>query len=162
MRASERKQAYVTWLDLVVLIVLGLAAIGGYTQGFVRGMARLLGLLAILGLGWAAMVRFADQPTAQTTVLWAMGTTALLTVLVAGIVWSLTHALPRFVHRLLWNRLLGIIPTLVQALLVVALLLALAERLAPEQSTQDLIRNGIVTGPLLLPFQLIEQALLPR
>ncbi len=145
----------------MVLAVLGLAAIGGYTQGFLRGMARLLGLLAILLLGWGAMLRFADQPTAQATMLWALGTTALLTMLVAGVVWSLTHATPSFVHRLLWNRMLGIIPALLQALLVVALLLALAESLAPEQSTQELIRNGVVTGPLLLPFQLIEQALLP-
>lgn len=145
-----------TWVDVVVLLVLVLVAVGGYAQGFVRGLVRLLALGVIAVLGWF-VAAWAEQGDVVATLQRVGAGLAVMTLLVSIVAWSLLYTVGKQVHANRWNRAFGVVPALAQGLVVVGLLLTLAERLAPEQSTQELIRNGAITQLLIAPFDLLEQ-----
>lgn len=146
-----------TWLDLVCLLTLGIVAVGGYAQGFVRGILRTLSLVGGGALGVLFMLRVEPREDLQQMVLWTVAA-ALLGIVVASLfTWSVSRAIPPFVHHSIMNRVLGVLPAVVIELVVLVFLLGLAERLAvtPEQST--FLRSGILTGPLIVIVDWIEQ-----
>lgn len=148
-----------TWLDAAVLAFLLLVAAGGYRQGLVRGLVRVLALVLITGFGLLLVLGIA-LPTLRDTVERVFVFVALLTLAMGGVAWWLLHTLPPRLHRRRWNKVLGIVPALLQGIIVAGLLLAVAERVVPAASMQALIRNGTLTGRLLAPFDLIERWLI--
>lgn len=146
-----------TWLDVVCTLSLVLVAVGGYTQGLIRGTLRLIALAAGGLLGAGLMLRLGTLGTPRTTAIWASAA-ALLGVAVSSLLaWSATGAVPRTVHESLPNRILGIVPALFAGAVILALVLSLTERLAMTTQTQQLIRTGILTGPLVSIVDLVEQ-----
>ncbi len=146
-----------TWLDLICGLFLLLASIGGYTQGFIRGSLRLLVLLSAGVLGVLFALRPDSLATARATLLWT-GAFALLGFAVAAILaWNANRAIPDFVHRSPANRLLGILPALLIAVVVLVLGLGVGERLVVSPTDQAFIRSGVLTGPLVDTGDLIEQ-----
>ncbi len=146
-----------TWLDLLCGLFLLLVGIGGYAQGFIRGGLRLLALLVGSALGLLFTMRLGSLATATAAVVWA-GAAAMLGITVAALAaWSLAKALPNVVHRALTNRLLGILPAVVLGLVILVIGLGLVDRLTTSSATQELLRKGLVTGPLVGAGDLIEQ-----
>ncbi len=146
-----------TWLDLVCGLFLALVAVGGYAQGLIRGVARLGVLLGGGALGALVVLQLGSFDTAAATAGWAAAI-ALLALGGTGLVgWSMARIVPRFMHAMLANRLLGVLPALLAGLVILALVLALAERLAVTSETQAFIRSGVVTGPLVSTVDLVEQ-----
>lgn len=146
-----------TWLDLGCTLGLVLIAAGGYSQGLIRGVLRLVALVAGGLLGAGLMLRLGTLGTPSTTALWASAA-ALLGVAVSGLLaWSASNTVPRSVHESLPNRILGILPALLAGAIILALGLSLAERIAMTVQTQELIRTGIITGPLAGIVDLVEQ-----
>jgi uncharacterized membrane protein required for colicin V production len=146
-----------TWLDLLCGLLLLLLGAGGYAQGFLRGLLRLVALLGGGAFGAALMLRMGTLGTAQATALWAAvaGIAGLLGI--GLIFWTVLHAIPRFVHTSLPNRWLGVVPALVIGLVILALLLSFVERVALYPETQAFIRSGLLTGPLVEVVDLMEQ-----
>ena len=146
-----------TWLDAVCFVLLLLVGLGGYEQGAIRGILRLVGLLAGGGLGFLLVLRVGTLDTVQGAAASAI-IAILLGVTATGLlIWSVTRMLPSFVHRNPANRALGILPALVVGLLILTLALGLAERLVTTQERQAFIRAGKLTGPLVRVVDLVEQ-----
>ena len=146
-----------TWLDLLCCLLLALVAVGGYTQGLLRGLLRLLALLAGGILGTLLMLRLGALGTPRATAAWAIAA-ALLGVAITGLLaWGAARVVPHFMHETLTNRLLGIVPALLIGLVILALLLGLVERVALTAETQEFIRDGLLTGPLVRVVDLVEQ-----
>ena len=146
-----------TLLDVVCGVFLVLVGIGGYAQGLIRGVLRLLALLGGAALGTLFALRVGSSGTARGAAGWA-GAAALLGIVVCGLVaWSAAKAIPPFVHRTLANRLLGVLPALLLGLLILAVGLGLAERVVAAPETQAYIRSGLLTGPLVEAVDVAEQ-----
>jgi hypothetical protein len=94
---------------------------------------------------------------ARATAMWAASAALLGLAFTAAIAWAASRGVPRFVHQTLTNRLLGILPALLIGLVMVALGLALIDRIALEPATQELIRRGVLTGPLVAVVDVLEQ-----
>ncbi len=146
-----------TWLDLLCGLLLLLLMAGGYAQGFIRGVLRLVALFGGGLLGTLLMLRLGTLGTAPTTAVWA-AVVALIGVTVSSLIfWSLTRIVPPFVHARFLNRLLGTLPALLIGLVILALILSLADRVALREETQLLIREGLLTGPLVQTVDALEQ-----
>lgn len=148
-----------TWLDLVCVVLLVLAGIGGYEQGFIRGIARLLALLLGGALGALTIARLDLLNTASGAIGWAIAIAVIALAAMGMLIWSMGRAVPSFIHQAPANRVLGVLPALFLGLVILTLLLGLAERLALSPATQSFIRSGGLTGPLVGAVDLIEQSI---
>ncbi len=149
-----------TWLDVACGVLLVLIATGGYVQGFIRGLLRLLALSAGCILGFLFVQRLQTLTTLRTTLFWAAAAAGLGELVAMLIAWSISRSIPGSIHRSLPNRLLGIVPALVPGIVVMALALGLVARLAETQALPALIHRGALTGPLASAIDLAEQALI--
>lgn len=146
-----------TWLDVVCILGLVLVAIGGYTQGLIRGALRLMALAAGGLLGAGLMLRLGALGTPRATAIWASAAALLGVAVSSMLAWSAGGAVPRAIHESLPNRILGILPALFAGAVILALVLSLAERIAMTTHTQQLIRTGIISGPLVSIVDFVEQ-----
>ena len=148
-----------TWLDAAVVAFLLLVGAGGYHQGLIRGLTRLVALAAI-ALTALVLGLSVDSDGDLRTLLLRMAALCLAVILVVGTVtWGLNRLVPRAWHRSLANRLLGTLPALLLGVAVAALLLGLAHRLAIDPGTQRELERGVLTGPLVQPVSWLERAL---
>ena len=146
-----------TWLDLVCLLTLGIVAVGGYAQGFVRGILRIFSLLGGGALGVLFMLRVEPSDDLQQMVLWTIGAALLGIVITSLFSWSVSRAIPPSVHHSITNRVLGVVPALMIELVVLVVVLGLADRLAITAGQSTFLRSGILTGPLIVIVDWIEQ-----
>jgi uncharacterized membrane protein required for colicin V production len=146
-----------TWLDIMCILGLTLVAAGGYNQGFSRGILRLATLVVGGLLGAGLMFHMGTLGTPRATAVWAVAAALLAMIASSLIAWSAIGAVPRRVHEWLPNRILGLLPALVVGVIILALSLSFAERVASAVDTQQLIRTGMVTGPLVSAVDLVEQ-----
>lgn len=92
--------------------------------------------------------------------LWTVGA-ALLGILVTSLfTWSISRAVPAFIHESLVNRVLGVLPAVLIDLVVLTFALGLAERLALTIDQRVFLRGGLLTGPLIAITDWLEQAFL--
>lgn len=145
-------------LDAALVAVFALMASGGYRQGCVRGMVRLVALALIGGLSVLPVLLLPPTDTLRGSMLQA-GAIAVCTVLVAALLArAMNRKVARDVHQARWNRVLGVVPALVQGVVLVALLVGLAHRLAITPEHQHYIAQGWISGPLSQPLVWLERA----
>ena len=148
-----------TWLDLICVVFLAIVGIGGFAEGFIRGFLRLLALLAGGALG-ALFVPRLGAPLGVGAAIGVALAAGMGAMLVTGLLaWSAARAIPGFIHDILANRLLGVVPAVMLALLILTLALGLAERIADAPETQEFLRSGTLTGPLIDATDLLEQTI---
>jgi uncharacterized membrane protein required for colicin V production len=148
-----------TWLDAGVVVFILLVGLGGYYQGLLRGLTR---TIALLGTGLIALTLSLGAAIGGTLEGVVVRTLALVlaVVLVVGVItWSINRVIPRSFHHSPVNRVLGVVPAVLQGVIVVALVLGFVHRVAFDQATQRYIEQGRVTGPLIVPFSWIERSL---
>jgi uncharacterized membrane protein required for colicin V production len=149
----------ITALDGAVVVALLLITVGGYRQGLIRGLTRLAGLLIAgllaLLLGAGASLRGGIESLVIRTAALFAG----VLLVVGALTWLVNRAVPRPLHESLVNRVLGVLPALLQGLVVIALLLGLAHRIAIDDEMARYIAGGRVTGPLVQPFDWLERSL---
>lgn len=148
-----------TALDAAVIALLVLISAGGYHQGLIRGLTRLLGLALIALTTLIFSVGISNRGDLQAMILRTLALCAAIILAVGALIWLLNRAIPRAWHNALINKLLGIVPALLQGVIVAALILGLVHRLALEQEMQQYLARGLVTGPLVLPVSWLEQSL---
>ncbi len=148
-----------TPLDAAVLALLVLIGAGGYHQGLIRGLTRLLGLLLIAFVTLLLSVGISNRGELQAMILRTLALCAAIMLLVGVLTSLLNRAIPRAWHATRINKLLGVVPALLQGLLVATLMLGLIHRLALEPEMQQYLARGVVTGPLILPVSWMEQSL---
>lgn len=148
-----------TLLDAAVLALLALIGAGGYHQGLIRGITRTAALLAI-GLLAAILTAGATiEGTIQNVIVRTLTLFGGVLLVVGTLTWLINWAIPRSFHTTLINKILGIVPALLQGLIVVALALGFLHRVALDQAMQNYLAGGLVTGPLILPFGWLERTL---
>lgn len=148
-----------TLLDVIVMILLTLIATGGYWQGFVRGLVRIATLVVIGLLAAALMLSVPFEEDLQTIMLRSVALLIGVTILTGALAWLINRAVPPAIHASRWNRALGVVPALLQGLIVAVLALGVAHRVALEPQLQDYIARGMITGPLLSLFDWLELTL---
>jgi xanthine/uracil permease len=95
------------------------------------------------------MQRAGYLPAAHTTALWASAA-ALLGLSVATLLsWSISAAIPPWLHHNIVNRVLGVLPALLVGVMILMLGLGLADRLVDQPAQQAFLRSGRLTGPLI-------------
>lgn len=148
-----------TLLDAAVLALLALIGAGGYYQGLIRGITRTAALLAI-GLLAALLTSSATiEGAIQTVILRTLTIVGGVLLVVGTLTWLINWAIPRSFHATLINKILGIVPALIQGLIVLALALGFFHRIALDQAMQDYLARGLITGPLIQPFGWLERTL---
>lgn len=148
-----------TALDAAVLALLTLIGTGGYHQGLLRGLTRLSALLAIGLLALILSIGLTTSIPITALVLRTLALIAAVTLIVGLLTWLINRAVPRRYHELRINRILGIVPAILQGLIVLSLLLGLYQRVALAQETQRYIAGGAITGRLIEPIDWLEQSL---
>jgi uncharacterized membrane protein required for colicin V production len=145
-------------LDAALVVVFALIASGGYRQGCVRGMVRLLALALIGGLSVLLLLLLPPHHTLRGSLVRA-GVIVACAVLAAALLTSVINRnLARHVHGAHWNRILGVVPALLQGVVLVSLLVGLAHRLAITPEHQQYIAQGWISGPLREPLMWLERA----
>lgn len=148
-----------TLLDAAVLALLGLIGAGGYHQGLIRGITRTAALLTI-GLLAAILTAGATiEGSIQSVIARTLALFGGVVLVVGTLTWLINWAIPRSFHATLINKLLGIVPGVLQGLIVLALALGLLHRIALDQAMQQYLARGLVTGPLIQPFGWLERTL---
>lgn len=148
-----------TRLDLGVIALLLLIAAGGYRQGLIRGLMRTAALSAIGLIAATFSLSLAIDGSIQVVVLRVAALFGSIVLLVSALVWLINRTIPRTFHQSRLNHALGVLPALVQGVLVLSLGLGLFYRLAFEQTTQQYIANGMITGPMIQPVIWLERAI---
>jgi uncharacterized membrane protein required for colicin V production len=148
-----------TLLDAAVLALLALIGAGGYHQGLIRGITRTAALLAIGMLTALLSAGVTLEGSIQIVIARTLTIFGGVLLVVATLTWLINWAIPPGFHDTLINRLLGIVPGLLQGLIVLALALGFAHRVALDLAMQQYIARGLVTGPLILPFGWLERTL---
>ena len=148
-----------TALDAAVLAVLVLIGAGGYHQGLIRGLTRLFGLVLIALTTLILSTGISNRGGLQLMVLRTLALCAAVLLTVGAFTWLVNRTIPRAWHKAAINKLLGVLPALLQGLIVAALILGLVHRLALEQEMQQYLARGAITGPLILPVSWLEQSL---
>lgn len=137
-----------TGVDLVIIVILLLAAVGGYRRGFVIQVASILGALAALAVARAEypdvrhfLAGFAPQSSWLTVI-------AYLIVFLA--VWAAIIVVARRIRGLLhilqlgWmDRLGGVVIGLLQGALLLVLLLSLGRIVPNHQLKQAIARSTL-------------------
>ncbi|WP_029214509.1 CvpA family protein [Kallotenue papyrolyticum] len=148
-----------TALDVAVLALLLLIGLGGYRQGLLRGLTRLAALLSAtllaLLLGPRTPLRGALRLDIARLAVLFLG----LLIATGTLAWLANRAISEALHTSRLNRALGVLPALALGLLVLAVLLGLAQRLAPNDALASYIAGGRVSGPLAQPFFWLERRL---
>lgn len=148
-----------TWLDAAVVLALLLIGAGGYRQGLLRGLTRLSALIAI---GLVAIILSGSMTLdgdVRDVITRALTLLAGVVLIVGLLTWFVNRTVPRSFHQMRINRVLGIVPALLQGVIVIALALGFAHRVAIDQAMQEYLARGVVTGPLILPFDWLERAI---
>lgn len=150
-----------TWVDLIVIVVLALAAFGGFRQGFIVQTATLLGSIA------AFFVARQEYPDVRRILAQIAGGSSWLTVvaylLVFLIVWGAIIFIARRIRgavRLfgfgLLDRLGGAAIGFLQGLLVVELLLYLGKRV-PAAGLRHAVNHAALTPSLVQLIPLLHR-----
>lgn len=148
-----------TLLDAGVIALLVLIGAGGYQQGLVRGLTR-TGALLLIGLITALLsIGISLQGGIQQVLLRTFALFCGGVLVVGALIWLVNRVVPASFHRARLNRVLGVLPAIVQGTIVLALALGFIHRVAFDQETQRYIARGIVTGPLIEPVAWLEQSL---
>jgi uncharacterized membrane protein required for colicin V production len=146
-----------TMLDAALVAVLVAIASGGYRQGCVRGMVRLVVLALIGGLSVLLLLLLPLHDTLGGSLVQA-GVIAVGMVLIAALLASvINRKVTRHVHQARWNRILGVVPALVQGVVLASLVVGLAYRLAITPELQHYIAQGWISGPLSEPVVWLER-----
>ena len=148
-----------TPLDAAVVAFLVLVGAGGYRQGLIRGLTRLIALAAIALISLVLGIGIGAQGGLQAMLLRTAALCAAVVLLVSALTWLLNWAVPRGWHRSRVNRVLGTLPAIAQGVVVAALVLGLLHRLAIDPATERYLERGFLTGPLVQPVAWLEQAL---
>ncbi len=148
-----------TLLDAAVLLLLLLIGAGGYHQGLIRGLTRTAALLTIGMLTLLLSTGAAIEGSIQTVVTRTLTIFGGVLLLVGTLTWLVNRAIPNAFHQTLTNKILGIVPGLIQGLIVLALALGFVHRVALDQAMQEYIARGAITGPLIQPFDWLERTL---
>lgn len=148
-----------TLLDAGVIALLVLVAAGGYQQGLLRGLTRTAALLLIGALTLVLSVGTSLSGTIQQVVLRTLLLFCGGVLVIGAATWLINRLVPATFHHSRINRVLGVLPALVQAALVLALVLGFVHRVALSQEMQNYIAGGLLTGPLIAPFAWVEQSL---
>jgi uncharacterized membrane protein required for colicin V production len=149
----------ITALDIAVIVLLALIAVGGYYQGFIRGLTRTAALIVVTGGTFLLSAGMRLQGSIQNIVIRTVILLAGVMLVIGALTWLFNRSVPRAFHESLLNKILGIVPALLQGLIVLSLLLGFVHRVALEVETQQYIAHGSVTGPLIQPFAWLEQSL---
>ena len=148
-----------TPLDAAVLALLVLIGAGGYQQGLVRGLTRLVALAAVVPATLVLAIGIDSRDGLRTMLIRTLALCGGV-VLLAGIVtWVVNRLIPLRWHDSRLNKILGVLPALLQGVAVMALMLGLTHRLALEQEMQHYLARGAVTGHLIRPVSWLEQSL---
>lgn len=148
-----------TALDVAVIILLLVIAAGGYQQGLIRGLMRTAALSAIGLIGATFSLGLAIDGSLQAVLLRVVALFGGIVCLVSATAWLINRLIPPTFHYSRLNRVLGVIPALVQGFLVLTLALGLFHRLAFEQETQQYIASGFITGRLIQPVSWLERSI---
>jgi membrane protein required for colicin V production len=150
----------VNTLDIVMLVLLALAAFSGFRQGFVLEIAGIFGAIVALAV---ARVEYPDvRATLQQFAPHSPWLTVVAYVLVFLVVWGAIVILARKVRSLVrlmmlgWlDRLGGALIGLVQGVLLVELLLYLARRV-PSGELRHLANHAALAPVLLSAMPLVN------
>jgi uncharacterized membrane protein required for colicin V production len=148
-----------TLLDAAVLALLILIGAGGYHQGLIRGLTRTAGLLTIGALAAILSAGTTVEGSIRNVIVRTLTIFSGVLLVVGAVIWIVNRAIPRRFHTTLLNSVLGILPGLLQGLIVLALALGFVHRVALEPAMQQYIARGLITGPLIQPFGWIERTL---
>ncbi|HEX6292421.1 MAG TPA: hypothetical protein VFZ66_24760 [Herpetosiphonaceae bacterium] len=148
-----------TLLDAAVLALLLLIGAGGYHQGLIRGLTRTAALLAIGMLSALLSATMTLAGSIESLIARTLTLCGGVLLVVGTLTWLINRLVPRAFHRTLTNRVLGILPGLIQGLIVLILALGFVHRVALDQTTQEYIARGVITGPLIQPFDWFERTL---
>lgn len=149
----------VTALDAGVVAAMLLIGIGGYRQGLLRGLTRVAALLIAALLALLLGAGMSLRGAVETIAVRSAALFAGMLLVAAGIALLVNRLIPRALHESLINRVLGIFPALLQGVIVLALLLGFAHRVAITDEMQRYVAAGRVTGPLIRPFNWLERSL---
>jgi uncharacterized membrane protein required for colicin V production len=148
-----------TLLDAAVLALLVLIGAGGYYQGLIRGITRTAGLLIIGVLTAILSAGIVSEGSIRNVIIRTLTIFIGVLLVVGTLIWIINRAIPRGFHTTLVNKALGIVPGLLQGVIVLALALGFVHRVALDQAMQQYIARGLITGPLIQPFGWIERTL---
>lgn len=134
------------WVDLVLVVVVVLAVLGGWRRGFIRGTADLVTWIGSIGLGFAFYSDAADGIGKMISIdPWQLPLAFILIIIVSRIIIGLiARRILRFVpeqtNNNTVNKLFGIIPGavngLIYATIIAAFLLALPLKKSISKETQ--------------------------
>lgn len=117
------------YIDLILLLIIGLSAWAGWRQGFIFSLAELLNWTGSLAIGFmiypylsAFFIRMFKIQSFWTTPLLFIASIILARLLLAAILDNLLKNIPASAHQRPANRLLGIVPGTVNGLIFAALL----------------------------------------
>lgn len=144
-------------LDAALVAMLVVIASGGYRQGCVRGLVRLVALALIGGLCVLLVLLLPQHNTLRGSLVQAGVIVACVVLVAALFAWFVNRKVARDVHQARWNHILGVVPALVQGVVLTALLVGLAHRLAITPEHQQYIAQGRISGPLTQPLVWLER-----
>jgi uncharacterized protein YkwD len=154
------------YIDLLIILALGLYLLDGYRRGFVFSLFELIGTLAALYLAGfltahvgSLLSRFIHLPDylqapVNFLIIWL-----IIQTLIAALSPLLYHRIPESVRHSTANKILGLIPAFFKGLVMIALILTLAVSFSFQAEAINRSRLG---NPLVTITQREQVALFQR
>lgn len=156
------------WVDLLLVLVVVLSAIGGWRRGVIMGF---FDLVRWLGSWFLALVFYQPLSSALTAVTtledtWRNPLAFVIILFTVSLVLRMieakaTERLPKDIHERNWVRALGIIPGIVSGMILAAILAALLFAMPLSDSISEAARESYLANRLAEQTEDLEAALVP-
>lgn len=155
-------------VDIFLFVVILLAVYGGFSRGFILVSLELiswvLGLLAAF-FGYQYVARFIDQ-IFPTLGFWSLPVSFFITLMIARLILgffinSFLSTTPPEAHHSGFNRLLGIVPGLINGLIFATIISALLLALPFSDTLSNNARESKIAGRLAEQVEWVDEKLAP-
>lgn len=156
-------------IDVLLLVLVLLSVLAGYSRGFILGMLDLAGwvlsLLAALRF-YQPMARWFTTYFASSAQVWNKPLAFILIAIIVRLAVhllarALLRRLPKDIHQTWFNRLLGIIPGFVNGLITAAIVAALLLAIPLNEGLRERVRASASVNRLAVYTERLEAALHP-
>lgn len=155
------------FVDFILVLIVLLAVLNGFSRGFFAGIAGLLAWLGTLILTFWTYPYVVDF-VARTIVnnVWTIPISFLTCLLIIGLLLSsvtntVMLTIPAAAHGNVFNKVLGIVPGFVVGVIYAAILASLFLLLPFSSTLTTSVRNSALAQPLLIGLQSAEHVFTP-
>jgi len=156
------------WIDILLIVIILLAVLGGAYRGFLLGSLELIGWILSVCIGFVCYPYAAKlfEQYVPSLGMWTLPLSFILVIIFARLILSviingILRATPPHVHRSGFNHIAGMIPGFINGLIYATIIAALLLAFPISNEFSDTARNSIIANKFGMQVEWINEKISP-